>query len=1093
VPDGQSLVNGRVDADADGVADYPYGTDEYLVWEENGNVLANVFIGKVERPVVNGEDSARIYIDTDADPATGYSVGGMGAERMLEFRGKGGIITSANYSIFSGASPGIWAWSLINTPSYMKDSTELETYVAITLDPNATVWFEIEDWDKHRDDKGLGNVTVEVARTRSAEPGAETMANSKITLNEVTSGYGGAVGDKFGWNVSYAGDINGDTIEDVIIGAPGRNGNQGAAYIFFGYSGITNGDLIPANADVTILGATADDNFGWSVSDAGDVNGGGPDIIIGAPGYSSSTGRAYIFYSTTISGGTLPKTISATNADVTITGEATGDKFGASVSGAGNIDAATNDDFIIAAPMTGKSNILTDNFEGGLGAWTVNPAGTWAINNADSHSASNSVYRAYPISVTETLTLATALDLSVAKRPILTFWHKYQSDSVNFQYDDLDIEVSRDNGVTWVMIATYDSTTLTSWAMQNVSLGYIVGYTQTFVRFKIVSSATNTGSWRIDDVSIFDKPGAVYTFYGDGSIPTQASSADSIIIGPGLSTEKFGQSVSGTNDFAGSTNPDIIIGSPGYQNNQGRALVYQGGSLASSTLFTSGFEVSASEWGYYATASRTTTAPAPHSGTYAGRLNGYTSGPYVFQWYHTSFRNYFSRTFDLRNYSEITLSWWWTTVALDSGEYATMVIESDGHAVEIARVTTNIAWTQVTVNLKGYNMSEEFTVYYLLTEYMGLDDFTITGKRGCSIESNSTSSSFGFSVSDAGNFNNAGKSDVIIGAPSYSTNRGTAFIYYGNTNPFPPQVIDNTGMGYYVDQTNTRRAAQSFYNIQASSLICLWINGFDAGTASTTLTIELVNDNADAPTGTVIATQTCDPSGTWTRIQFNSMVSLSASTRYWIRASCTDTAANGYAWICDSVNSYTGGRAYVGTNYAGAVGDDYTFKLKIRPDVNITGEANGDFFGYSVHGAGKIGGASDSYDDIIIGAPYTHNGTLADVGTIYIFNGSATMASAISASNCDYMKNGTQVNGHFGWSVCKAGDLNDDGNNDIIVGSPDKGLSTADGTGWTQVLSVIIPEFSAELIAIFIPLGITFIVFRKRRKREHGEREETPI
>jgi hypothetical protein len=119
VPDSQSLVSGRVDADADGVADYPYGTDEYLVWEENGNVLANVFIGKVERPVVNGEDAARIYIDTDADPATGYSVGGMGAERMLEFRGKGGIITSANYSIFSGASPGTWAWSLINTPSYM--------------------------------------------------------------------------------------------------------------------------------------------------------------------------------------------------------------------------------------------------------------------------------------------------------------------------------------------------------------------------------------------------------------------------------------------------------------------------------------------------------------------------------------------------------------------------------------------------------------------------------------------------------------------------------------------------------------------------------------------------------------------------------------------------------------------------------------------------------------------------------------------------------------------------------------------------------------------------------------------------------------
>ncbi|MBK7253098.1 MAG: FG-GAP repeat protein [Ignavibacteria bacterium] len=64
-------------------------------------------------------------------------------------------------------------------------------------------------------------------------------------------------------------------------------------------------------------GLGAGDNFGYSVSSAGDVNGDGySDVIVGAYGYSSSTGRAYIFY-----GGLIMNTV----ADVTMTGESAGD------------------------------------------------------------------------------------------------------------------------------------------------------------------------------------------------------------------------------------------------------------------------------------------------------------------------------------------------------------------------------------------------------------------------------------------------------------------------------------------------------------------------------------------------------------------------------------------------------------------------------------------------------------------------------------------------------------------------------------------------------------------------------------------------
>ena len=66
-------------------------------------------------------------------------------------------------------------------------------------------------------------------------------------------------------------------------------------------------------ADVTMTGEAIDNYFGCSVSTAGDVNGDGySDVIVGAFGYSSDTGRAYIYYG----GESMNNT-----ADVIMTGE----------------------------------------------------------------------------------------------------------------------------------------------------------------------------------------------------------------------------------------------------------------------------------------------------------------------------------------------------------------------------------------------------------------------------------------------------------------------------------------------------------------------------------------------------------------------------------------------------------------------------------------------------------------------------------------------------------------------------------------------------------------------------------------------------
>ncbi|HMQ75861.1 MAG TPA: integrin alpha [Flavobacteriales bacterium] len=95
-------------------------------------------------------------------------------------------------------------------------------------------------------------------------------------------------GAHFGRSLACAGDINGDGYSDVIIGAsqwsvsPGYD--QGAAFIYHGGPNALGAAFNPAPV-LTLFGTPTvnDNNFGWSVACAGDVNGDGySDVAIGA-------------------------------------------------------------------------------------------------------------------------------------------------------------------------------------------------------------------------------------------------------------------------------------------------------------------------------------------------------------------------------------------------------------------------------------------------------------------------------------------------------------------------------------------------------------------------------------------------------------------------------------------------------------------------------------------------------------------------------------------------------------------------------------------------------------------------------------------
>ncbi len=105
--------------------------------------------------------------------------------------------------------------------------------------------------------------------------------------------------DQAGRTIAPAGDVDGDGRGDVLIGARNAGDRIGRAYLVFGAS-IARGVFPLSEADVRFMGEERLDEAGYTVSSAGDVNGDGlDDVLIGAwqgnfDGDSAGPGRAYL-------------------------------------------------------------------------------------------------------------------------------------------------------------------------------------------------------------------------------------------------------------------------------------------------------------------------------------------------------------------------------------------------------------------------------------------------------------------------------------------------------------------------------------------------------------------------------------------------------------------------------------------------------------------------------------------------------------------------------------------------------------------------------------------------------------------------------
>ncbi len=178
------------------------------------------------------------------------------------------------------------------------------------------------------------------------------------------SAEGEAAGDRFGFSLANAGDVDGDGYADVLVGAPAADSRRGRVYL---YLGSPHGPA--ASPAWSAAGENEGDEFGRAVAGAGDVNGDGyADVLVAAPKYPPRfphpLGRIYLYLGSPAGLARAP------------TWKVVGDYgLGHAVAGAGDVDGDSYPDVIAGyAHETGEpSQAFAYLSNGGSGGRIVLP------------------------------------------------------------------------------------------------------------------------------------------------------------------------------------------------------------------------------------------------------------------------------------------------------------------------------------------------------------------------------------------------------------------------------------------------------------------------------------------------------------------------------------------------------------------------------------------------------------------------------------------------------------------------------------------------------------------------------------------------
>jgi hypothetical protein len=333
---------------------------------------------------------------------------------------------------------------------------------------------------------------------------------------------------------------------------------------------------------------------------------------------------------------------------------------------------------------------------------------------------------------------------------------------------------------------------------------------------------------------------------------------------------------------------------------------------------------------------------------------------------------------------------------------------------------------------------------------------------------------FGCSVGPAGDVNNDGYSDVIIGARGYEngqTGEGGAFVYHGSESSLsdtPDWVVEGdqeyAKLGYSVstagdvnndDYSDVIVGAISYHNGENGEGGAFVYHGSDSG-LSTSADWTAEGDQVNAEFGTSVGTAGDVNDDGYSDVivgadwHENDLMAEGRAYVYHGSGSGLSSSAN---WMVEGDQEYARLGSAVGTagdvngdGYSdvvvGADGDETSGNEEERaflyhgsgtglsPTANavLEGDQPDAKFGSAVGTAGDVNG--DGYSDVVVGAPDYDNGQTNE-GGVFLYYGSESGL----ATNAVWSAESDQDHAQFGNSVGTAGDVDHDGYSDLIVGA----------------------------------------------------------
>jgi hypothetical protein len=828
--------------------------------------------------------------------------------------------------------------------------------------------------------------------------------------------------NNFGYSVSTAGDVNGDGYSDIVVGCLAH---PSYVYLFLGSAG-----GVLKNPDVIIYDGVADDYYGTSVSCAGDVNGDGYyDVIVGAPlndSWINNQGRVFLYHGS--SSGLLP--VRAWG----FYGRQAEERLGSSVSNAGDVNGDGYADVLVGAPgydfwENDAGRVML--FLGSALGLSSTPDWIMAIDVAGAYFGSS---------------LATAGDVNGDGYADVLIGAKNYSNG------------QTEKGAVFVYLGSPEGLmSEPAWIMEGDEEGTRFGAS--------VATAGDINGDGYSDVIIGEPyytesgvtpDGRVFVFMGSLAGLEDSASWQATYHIPNC---QYGYSVGPAGDINGDGLGDIIVGSyPNSWDVRGVVDVYTGSA--------NGLSDTPAWRGKGAPMSVSTRESFGNSVCTAGDVNGDGQSDIIIgDSYYLLGDGRALVYLGFRAETSMELQWDWKSDGhQDNGWLGHSVasagdVNGDGHPDVIAGEF-----------LSDGAYEDAGAAHIYLSGESGLEaqpSWTMTGSH--------YGEWFGYSVASAGDVNSDGFGDVIIGAPNFSkgeAGEGGAFLFLGSANG-TQEMSSWTGEGNEVGAAFGTSVAGA---------------GDVNGDGYCDVVVGAFRHYGGAPEAGGAYLYIGCPSGLR---PYPAWIAEGEDGYAWFGyavAGAGDVNRDGFSDVIIGAPSNGGGlegRAYLFTgssrglqkyprwigrqegverfgsrvSSAGDVNGDRYWDILIAANNNfLSGSSEGRIFLYngtshspeqepqwaltvnrpfdlfhgSVAAAGDIN--NDGYSDVVIG-DYLYDSQHSETGRVLVFNGSQQGLD----KNPSWTISSEDTFSWFGYSVTAAGDLNGDGGDDILIGAPRSG------------------------------------------------------